>query len=490
VQRHWQTRLRGAGLLLWGWGVTVSAQTDTHRFEQSEPLVVPAPPVTEAAPVATNPALEEAVQDKTLRQLSSKELRDHPRLMAQVIEQLIKQRQWALLPAVLADYEAHQEADPHLVLYAKGALYRQQQNYPLATAAFQALLDLNPELTYVRLDLAMMQIEDKRYGDAIKTLAQLVDHAQTPEPIKQLAQNHLAQLQKLYAVEFTVSANYTRNDNVNQASSARTIELFGLEFVKNPESLPKTGHGFNYGLGVRKMQPLAGNHGLSVDLRYSGIHYWDQHDYSESTLRVNPAYHYQTHKQWFKVGPVYEKNWLGGARYGSRLGAQAEWGRQIRPRHYLIPHAQYTRKRYDSPRLNRYEGNSYRTGVRWFHQLKAGTAISVGGSYQKDALNDKAESSKTPALRLGGSYRTEGGFNTQVSLHVGERTFDAKHPLFGRTRRDKELVGSVGIWHRKLSVMGFTPKLVYRFSEIRSNIPALYSRQSRGWMVEMVDVVF
>ncbi|GGC03486.1 hypothetical protein GCM10007205_10820 [Oxalicibacterium flavum] len=31
---------------------------------------------------------------------------------------------------------------------------------------------------------------------------------------------------------------------------------------------------------------------------------------------------------------------------------------------------------------------------------------------------------------------------------------------------------------------------VYRFSDTRSNIPALYSRRSRGWMVEMVDVVF
>jgi len=176
-----------------------------------------------------------------------------------------------------------------------------------------------------------------------------------------------------------------------------------LEFVKNPESLPKTGHGFLYGLGVRKMLPLAGNHA-----------------------------------------------------------------------------AEYTRKRYDAQGLNRYEGNSYRAGVRWVHPLKAGTAISVGEHYQKDALNDKIESSKTLALRLGGSYRTEGGLNTQVSLHVGERTFDAKHPLFGMTRRDKELIGSVGIWHRKLSVMGVTPKLVYRFSEIRSNISALYSRQSRG----------
>jgi len=489
VRRHWQTRLGSAGLFLWGCGVTLFAQVDTHRFEQSAPLAVPAP-VTEAAPVETDPAVEEAVQDKALRQLSGKELRDHPRLMAQVIEQLIKQRQWALLPAMLADYEGHQEADPHLVLYAKGALYRQQKNYPLATGAFQALLDLKPELTYVRLDLAMMQVEDKRYGDAIRTLAQLAQHAQTPAPIKQMAQNHLAQLRKLYAVEFTVSGNFTRNDNVNQASAERTIEFAGLEFVKNPESLPKTGHGFMYGLGVRKMLPLAGNHGLSAGLRYSGIHYWDQQDYSESTLRLNPAYHYQTHNQWFRAGPVYEKNWLGGSQYGSRVGAQAEWGRQILPKHYLIPHAEYTHKRYDSPALNRYEGDSYRAGLMWVHQLKPGTAISAGGSYQQDVLNEKAESSKTLALRLGGSYRTKGGWSTQVSLHVGERNFDAMHPLFGMTRRDKELIGSVGIWHRKLRVMKITPKLVYRFSDIRSNIPALYSRQSGGWMVEVADVVF
>lgn len=489
MKPRWQASLC-CGWLLLSWSLICStAHADTHHFDQSTPPAVPAPLPNEES-VQTESAHAETVQDKSLLQLSGKELNKHPHLMAQLIEQLIKQKQWELLPSVLADYEILPEADPYLILYAKGALHRHQKNYYLAIGAFQALLHLKPELTYIRLDLAMMQIEDKRYSDAIKTLNQLVNLSGTPTQVKRLAETYLSQLQKFYDTDFVFSSSFVRNDNVNQASAVRTIELWGMEFVKNPESLPKTAHGINYGIGIRKMLPLQGNHGLSLDLQNNGTYYWDQKGYSERILRFSPAYRYQTYDQWFKVGPVYEKNWLGNKEYGTRLGAQVEWGKQIRPRHYLIPYADYADKRYESSGLARYEGHSYRTGLTWVYQPRAGDMLSAGAHYQQDALNDQAESSNTVSLRFAGSHKTTGGLNMQVSLYVGRRDFEAMHPIFGFTRHDKELMGSIGVWHNKLSVMGITPKLVYRFSDIRSNIPALYSRQSRGWMLEMVDVVF
>jgi len=57
------------------------------------------------------------------------------------------------------------------------------------------------------------------------------------------------------------------------------------------------------------------------------------------------------------------------------------------------------------------------------------------------------------------------------------------------TRRDRELAGSVSLWHSKISLFGMTPKLVYHYRQIRSNIPALYSRKSHGVMFEIVEMV-
>ena len=492
LKPRWQVILRGIWLCLSLSFIHQSAHAQTHRFEQSsDGLSLGAPSVlTEESPIQADSAVEEAVQDKALLQISEKDLNKHPRVMAQMIEQLIKQQQWGLLGAVLEKYEVHPQADPYLVLYAKGTLHRHRKNYYLAIGAFQALLHLQPELTYIRLDLAMMQIEDKQYSTAMETLEQLIRKQHTPLPIKRLAEQYLKQLRKLYAADFRFSGSYMRNDNVNQASAERSINLWGMSFMKNEDSLPKTGHGLNYGVGFRKLVAVQGHHAISLNAQYNATDYWDQKDYNERTLRLNPAYLYQNHNQWIKAGPVYEKNWLGGRQYGTRLGAQAEWGKQISARHHLIPYAEYTNKRYHSSNLERYQGNTYKTGMTWVYQPQAGTTLSMGAHYQQDALNDKAESSSTISGRAGASYRWGNGLNTQASVHAGRRHFEASHYLFGFTRSDKEFAGSIGIWHSKLSVMGITPKLVYRYSNIRSNIPALYSRKSQGFMLEMVDVVF
>jgi len=459
-------------------------QTDTHRFDT--PTTVPAPPglVQQTPEKAADISVPSELPPAQFLPNSD----DAVMQMAQQIGDFIHQQQWAALSFLLAEYETHPRADPLLVLYAKGALYRQQKHYRAAIANFAALLDVQPELHYVRLDLALMQMEDKQYSEAIKTFERLLDSPQVPVQIRQLAQSYQQQLQKIYTLDLSFNANFTRNDNVNQASSERILSIGGIDFVRAEESLPKVGHGINYGMGLRRMLPLKNRHGLSLEMNYYGVHYWDQHDYSERSLRLAPAWLYQSHQQWLKVGPIYERNWLGSSRYGFRAGAQAEWGRKLRDRHYLIPYFQYANKHYVSPGLWRYEGDHYRSGLNWVFQPAPRMRLMSGASQQWDVLSDKSESSRTFSLQNGGSYRAGNGLGLQANVQAGQRDFYAPHFLFGTIRRDRELSASVGLWHEKFSMFGMTPKLTYQLRRIHSNLPALYSRKSHGVIFEIVDV--
>jgi len=474
--------------ILLGAGFHVSAQqplpqqTDTHRF--NAPTALPAPPEltaeTPQAEVSTPPETPPAQflpgSDEAANQ------------MAQKIGQFIRQQQWNALSSLLAEYESHRRADPLLVLYAKGALYRQQKRYLAAIAAFSQLLSAQPELHHVRFDLALMQMEDKQYAQAIKTFEGLVHSAHVPAQIRQLAQTYQKRLQELYTLDVSFSSSFTRNDNVNQASSQRILSIGGMQFVRAEESLPKVGHGINYAIGLRRMVPLKNRHGLSLDLNYYGVHYWDQHEYSERSVRLAPAWLYQSHQQWIKLGPLYERNWLGGPRYGFRAGAQAEWGRKLRGTHYLIPYFQYANKHYVSPALSRYEGDHYRTGLNWAFEPAPRMRMMLGASQQWDVLGDKSESSRTSSLQAGGTHRASNGLGLQTNVQLGQRDFYAPHFLFGTTRRDRELSANIGLWHEKISAFGIAPKLVYQYRRIHSNIPALYSRKSHGVMLEVADI--
>jgi len=474
--------LLGAGFHV---GAQTLPQTDTHRFDT--PTTLPTP--SELIPQAPDKADVPAPSGTQMAQFppGSDEAAGQ---MAQQIGLLIRQRQWARLSVLLTGYESHPRADPFLVLYARGALYRHQKHYLAAIAAFSELLAAKPELHHVRLDLALMQMEDKQYSEAIRTFDGLVNSPQVPVQIRQLAAAYQKRLQKFYALDVSFSSSFTRNDNVNQASAERILSIGGIDFVRAEESMPKVGHGINYGIRLRRMLALGTRHNLSLDLNYYGVHYWDQHDYSERSLRLTPAWLYQSHQQWFKVGPIYERNWLGGPRYGFRAGAQAEWGRKLHGQQYLIPYVQYANKHYVSPGLWRYEGDHYRTGLNWVFQPAPRIRSMLGASQQWDVLNDKSESSRTSSLHVASTYRAGNGIHLQANVQAGQRDFSAPHFLFGTTRRDGELSASIGLWHGKFSVLGITPKLVWQLRRIHSNLPALYSRKSQGVMFEIVDVAF
>ncbi|MGG4603767.1 surface lipoprotein assembly modifier [Paenalcaligenes sp. Me131] len=470
----------------------IQAQTlDVHRFEPATvPAVLPQVLQNESDIQSSSEQQNQSIQNEALTQISGTELSQHPAVMAQLISQAIQQQQWPLVELLIPAYEEHADADPYLVLYAKGALYRHKQNYYMAIGAFKALLYLDPALSYVQLDLAVMQIEDKRYAEAMSTLEALLKQPETPTAVREIASRYIDSLQKLYSPNVEFSLSYTRNDNVNQASAERTLELWGATFEKNPDSLPKSGHGVSYGVNVTKLTALHGNHSLWLGLQYRGMYYWDQKDYNERVLRLAPAYLYQSHHQWLRIGPVYEKTWLGSQQYGDRFGVQAEYGLQVIPQHYVIPTLEYAYKNYDDSRLRPYEGNAYSAGLSWVYQPRAGVSLSAGAYYQQDHLRDKAESSRTISARLGGSYRWVNGLNVQANLQVGRRHFDAPHFLFNDVRKDREAGVSFGLWHSKFSVMGITPKLVYRYNRVNSNMPALYSRTSKGFMLEIVDMAF
>lgn len=106
--------------------------------------------------------------------------------------------------------------------------------------------------------------------------------------------------------------------------------------------------------------------------------------------------------------------------------------------------------------------------------------------YQNEALEDRSESSYTVAGRVGTYYHWLNGLNGQVNLRVAHRHFAQAHVLLDKIRNDREYLGSVALWHDKINYKGITPKLVYQYRKINSNIPALYSWQSRGFNVEMV----
>lgn len=231
-----------------------------------------------------------------------------------------------------------------LYRYAKGAMLRAEQDYDGAIELYQQILQTQPQLAYPRFDLGVMLFENKQYREAKQ---QLNKARKSLDPQMQpLVERYLQAMAERQNWQPDAELQYTQTDNVNNASSEREVEIGGLRLLKNEDYLPQKAHGFRYGLGASREINLSGNHFVAFEGRFSGVHYWDNQDYSEKSLYGSFGYRKHSALQSWGILPFFEQNWLASPRYSKNFGANAEFRRQLNRQWTFSTNFNHTQKRY------------------------------------------------------------------------------------------------------------------------------------------------
>ena len=66
------------------------------------------------------------------------------------------------------------------------------------------------------------------------------------------------------------------------------------------------------------------NHYVYFNATLNGIHYWDNTEFSEQTLRIDTGFKYKDLKQSLGIIPFIGQNILGDSRYSHNYGAGLE----------------------------------------------------------------------------------------------------------------------------------------------------------------------
>ena len=374
----------------------------------------------------------------------------------------VVKQQWHLLKQLLPLYQQQANYDETLYRYAMGAMLRAEKEYTQAISLYQKILADKPELAYPRFDLGVMLFENKQYRQAKAELERAKPEL-SPQ-MQQLTERYIQAMAERQSWQPDMELQYTQTDNVNNASSQQDIILGGLRFKKDVESLPQKAHGFRYGVGVNRELNISGNHFVTANGRFSGVHYWDNQDYSEKSLYASLGYRYRSALQAVGFSPFFERNWLGSPRYSKNYGAVADFRRELTAYWAISGSFSHTQKRYaDASVARRHNG--------------------VEGNV--DRSKDKAESSLRRGMNIGSVWELK-EFVSRISLRYVKRDFRAENFYFPtKKRQDKEYSLNVLVWHNHLQWQGFVPKLNYRYRKIDSNIPEFYSRKSGEWFISV-----
>lgn len=435
--------------------------------------------------VAASVHTSKAEQSESVH-LDESDLRQNPELTAKLIEQAIHSQNWPLLADLLPLYRTLPQHDAILYDYANGALLRAQKKHPQAIAAYRRIIAAQPDLSYVRLDLAGMLYENKQY-QAAKDQFERVKADDISPQARAMADAYLARIQKQQGWEINAGLQYERNDNINNASSSEYIDTpDGKRFHRTQDSRPQTGNGLRYNFSANRDWSLSGNHYLTTEASVDGVWYWDKRDYSEQSLRLGAGYKNQQIRQWFSAVPFVGYNRLGGDAYSRNFGTSAQYGRWLNDNWQVIGSLSHIQKRYARDyQAKRYNGKMNNASLTAAWIPKANLMLYGGLDYSREHAKDPQESSKRQGVRAGILKEWQNGLSTRVNLRYGQRRFDAPNQFFSIKRRDKEYQANVAVWHRSLHVYGITPKLNFQYQKIDSSIPLFYSRQNKQWFITL-----
>ena len=396
----------------------------------------------------------------------------------------VLKQQWHLLKQLLPLYQQQADYDETLYRYAMGAMLRAEQKYDEAISLYQQIVVEKPELSYPRFDLGVMLFENKQYRQAKAELERAKPEL-SPQ-MQQFTERYIQAMAERQSWQSDMELQYTQTDNVNNASSQQDIILGGLRFKKDAESLPQKAHGFRYGVGVNRELNISGNHFVTANGRFSGVHYWDNQDYSEKSLYASLGYRYRSALQTFGFTPFFEQNWLGSPRYSKNYGAIADFRRELTSYWAISGSFSHTQKRYAQESVAR-RHNGYINGasLSLSYQARPNWLLFGGVEGSLDRSKDKEETLIRRGVNIGSVWEMK-DFVSRVSVRYVKRDFQAENFYFPiKKRQDKEYSFNATIWHNKLQWQGFVPKLNYRYRKIDSNIREFYSRKSKEWFISV-----
>ena len=369
-----------------------------------------------------------------------------------------------------------------------------------AVAAFRRVLLQHPTLPRPRLELARALFERGRCNQPVEALLRhlLGDDCEAAERHlrRTLATQHppavvsninrylnVIQARKRIRGHFQLFA--APDSNVNAATEADTVRVFGLPFNLSEDARETSGLGLILSAAAEYQHPLPFTPLGATRSRWrvgGGLYRRDYESdhFDDMTLSVNTGPRLRFRRGEFSFLYKANQRWLGDHRFSQDRGVSLEGGRRFGNRVWLSGGVEVTRRKHRDVALQ----DGIRRNVNFSAFFTLNPAVSLGthlgwGRAQTDSVFERHD-----RYSLGVSANVDlpplfglVGFGLAFSQDWYEANYErAKQGLNPRPREDRLLVSRIAVHNRAYDVWGFTPTLSW-VREIRDSNIVLYEYQ-------------
>ncbi len=396
-----------------------------------------------------------------------------PKITAEI---LIKTARAALAKGKLDDAEfllkgvRPGEGDIDALDFLYGTIAAKRGDWQAAITRFRAMIARNPDLPRVRLDLAFAYFQAGEDGNAAHHFRLALGAKDLPAIVRARALAFLDLIRRRKTWSITGSLAVLPDSNINAATSARQVELFGL-----PASLSEDARQTS-GVGVSANVSGGYEARISPDLRFrvaGGLRTrtYREDQFNERTVSVRAGPRFLFRKFDLRPEVTARRRWLGGDVYSRALGVQLS-GNWVIGRAWRIGGS--LGRDWNDYKTFLGEGTIDSAGLNLAHTLGKATQIKADAAWRRETLDRDAYSWREFLVGLSASRELSWGFVVSGGPLYRWREYGAPLASLGpEARRDRTLAGRITVSNRNVELFGFMPEVTLRYERRYSNL-ALY----------------
>lgn len=390
-------------------------------------------------------------------------------------------------PAVTPEVEAQ---------FKEGLQALEDERFKSAVQAFRNLLDADPTLNRVKLELALSYYRSLRYAEAQDLAQEVLDDPLTPPEVRVTVLAFLAQVKRdseIYGQkhEFTPFASFgvMHDSNINVGPANANIRIGDVDATLTDQSLKQSGNAGVLNVGVNHLYQsgrrvaLGERTGMLVwqsaaELYWRKYHDFDDYDIAVVSASTGPAVlllrHWraslQARTEYLNLGH-HTLGWfhsLNPSMTWQFNNAELNWD------------AIYTHRFYNRDVDSGREGDYLATGLNYARYLNNRRVAVTGGTRLiKYFADDDQYGYESVQVSTGISTETYRDASAYARGSYSYYDYDGKESVFGKTRQENEYVLTLGLTHEYNEpgdlLKGWVANLFWERTENDSNVGQLYS---------------
>ena len=328
----------------------------------------------------------------------------------------------------------------------------------------------------MRLDLALAFFRTGNDSNAAYHFRQTLG-ADLPPAVRDKVMNFLDAIRRRKSWSVATSLALAPDDNVNAATSARLVSLFGLPARLSEDARQTSGVGLSIDLSGGY------EHKISPDLRFRVAGSLDTTTYRNSqfndhtlSVRAGPRFLFKE----FDLIPeaTTRLRRLGGDTYNRAFGLRLSSNWLAAPNWYFSGATSAERVEYESFLGN---GGIYGVQAGVAHSLGKATLLRADVALYWERLESDVHSWRESGVGVSVTRELPRGFVVTAGPSFRWRRYDAPATAFGPdARRDRSLSGQVRLSNRYLEFFSFMPTLTLVRERRWSNIVLYDYTRNRG----------